>query len=75
MRDKGEFFQGQDRYLLEPFERALFRWDHRSRTVWMKLSGQPSEVQVRPDNRVFNEAILVGQEVDQSFYDVGLTRG
>ena len=72
MRDKGEFFRGRDRYLFEPFECALFRWDHHSRTVWMKLAGQGFEVQVPHDHRIFNEAVLSGREIDKMSYDSGM---
>lgn len=74
MRDKGEFFQGQDRFLFEPFEDALFRWDHHGRTVWMKMVGQPFEVQVPYDHRIFNEAILSGREIDKASYDAGVVK-
>lgn len=72
--DKGEFFAERDRYLYEPFEEAMFHWDHRARTIRMKLAGQSFDVEVPHDHRIFNEAIRSGREIGRAEYEAGAVR-
>lgn len=71
MIEKGEFFQGQDRYLYEPFEEAMFHWDHQSRTVYMKFLGGRVPTPVPYDHRIFNDAIRSGREITQAEFEAG----
>lgn len=72
--EKGEVFAERDRYLYEPFEEAMFHWDHRSRTIRMKLAGQDFDIEVSQDHRIFNEAILGGREIERAEYEAGTVR-
>ena len=69
--DKGSFFAGHDRYLHYDHEDALFFWDHRTRRVRMKFVGQPFDVEVEHDHRVFNDAIAHGREISRAEYASG----
>ena len=72
---KGESFLTRDRYLYEPLEDAMFHWDHRARTIRMKLAGQSFDVEVPHDHRIFNEAIRTGREIAKAEYEAGAVRG
>ncbi len=71
MIGKGEFFSSQDRYLYEPFEEAMFFWDHKEEQVYMKLPGWTFSTPVDQDHRIFNDAILSGFEISKEELDSG----
>lgn len=71
MIDKGEFFRTQDRYLYEPFEGAMFHWDHLKETVSMKFLGWDYHTPVPQDHRIFNDAIISGFEITQAEFETG----
>ena len=72
--EKGAFFLNQDRYLHAPHEDAMFHWDHRARTIRMKLAGQRFDVEIPHDHRIFNEAIRSGREIARADYEAGMVR-
>ena len=71
MLDTGDFFTTQDRYLYEPFERAMFFWDHEKQQAFMKLSGWTYTTPVEQSHRIFNDAILSGIEISKEEFEAG----
>ena len=67
LRDRDVFFDYD-------FEEALFRFDHRAKTFFCKLYGQPSEVEIPHDDRLVNEALRFGEEVSEALYRAGKPR-
>jgi hypothetical protein len=55
-----------------PSERLMFRWDHETKKVYYKSYGKPEGRDPLPhDNRLFNDALLYGDEVSESTYREG----
>ncbi len=69
---KGELFANQDVYIDYPFEDVMYRWDHKAEKVYVKFYGEKEVTDPVPhDNRLFNEAILSGNEITQEEYFAG----
>jgi len=70
--NKGEIFAKKDVYIDYPFEEAMYRWDHKTEKVYVKFYGEGEKTDPVPhDNRLFNEAILSGEEITQDEYTMG----
>jgi hypothetical protein len=72
MLNKGKLFAERDVYIDYPFEQVMYRWDRNTRTIYRKFYGsQESPDPVLQDNRLFNDAILYGQEISRDDYERG----
>jgi hypothetical protein len=68
-------FAVRDVYLNYDFEEVTYRWDHRTREVYVKFYGaEESKKVVPPDNRLYNDAILYGREISRQEYEEGYPR-
>jgi len=67
--NKGELFNKKDVYIDYPFEDVMYRWDHVEEKIYVKFYGKDeSENTVTFDNRLFNEALLSGNEISRDEY-------
>ncbi|MET1257449.1 hypothetical protein [Aliikangiella maris] len=67
--NKGELFSRQDVYIDYPFEEVMYRWDHKTEKIYVKFYGEEEKSEpVLYDNRLFNDALLSGQEVTKKVY-------
>ena len=69
--NKGERFSREDIYVDFPFEEVMFRWDHGEGKVYRKFYDKAESGPVPLDNRLYNEALLYGDEVTRDAYLVG----
>ena len=60
------FLKG-DVYIDYAFEDAKFRYEKRTGSVYRRFYGR-SEVEVRPDSDLYNQAILSGREITRDEY-------
>lgn len=68
-------FASRDVFLGYDFEEVTYRWDHRTKTVFVKFYGAAqSDRPVPPDNRLYNDAILYGREISKEEYEKGFDR-
>ena len=71
---KGERFIHEDIYVDYPFENVLFRWDCLERKIYRKFYGENESSELIPhDNRLFNEALCLGDEITREEYMKGKT--
>jgi hypothetical protein len=70
--EKGKYFETRAVYVDYAFESVMFRWDHVKRQVFRKLYGQQEEPKPIPhSNRLYNEALLYGEEIGVGPYETG----
>ena len=70
--NKGKIFQERSVFIDYPFEEVMFRWDHEQRQVYRKFYGQAEGTSPVPtDNRLYNDAILYGDEITREQYVAG----
>ena len=68
--DKGAKFASGDVYVDYPFEEVKFRWDCKEKKIYMKFYGrQEDPLPVPHDNRLYNDALMWGAEIDRARYD------
>ncbi len=73
---KGPWFDERDVFVDYPFEDVMFRWDHVAEKVYKRFYGEPENPEpVRPDNRLFNDALRFGDEITREQYEKGKPRG
>ena len=73
--NKGERFEIEDIFVAYPYEEVMYRWDHRSKKIFVRFYGAPESSQpVLHDNRLFNEALRFGDEITQEEYLAGRSR-
>jgi hypothetical protein len=66
-------FKERDVYICYPFEAVMYRWDHSSRTIYVKFYGRDESPNPVPsDNRLFNDALLYGDEITSEEYRRGV---
>ncbi|MCW8901492.1 MAG: hypothetical protein OQK95_12540 [Gammaproteobacteria bacterium] len=66
---KGEKFAKQDVYVDYAFEDVMFRWDHKRSKIFVKFYGELENKELVPhDNRLFNDALLYGEEITREQY-------
>jgi hypothetical protein len=69
---KGEHFAKQPVYVDYPFESVMFRWDHLTKQIFRKFYGEDEGRHPIPhDNRLFNDALMYGEEISESQYRTG----
>lgn len=67
--NKGELFSKKDMYVDYAFEEVMYRWDHKTETVYVKFYGQEESLDaVDHGNRLFNDALLSGLEITRDEY-------
>ncbi|MGZ5790081.1 MAG: hypothetical protein ACXWJF_11575 [Burkholderiaceae bacterium] len=72
---KGENFSGRDVVVDYDFEEVMFRWDHKEQRIYRKFYGSEEHKDVIPyDNRLFNDALLYGNEISPDQYLIGKDR-
>ena len=72
---KGTRFDSENIYIDYPFEQVIFRWDHKAKSVHRKFYGEmESLAPLAPDNRLFNDTLLFGDEILQHQYLAGKAR-
>lgn len=69
-----EQFRDRDVYLDYDFEDVMFRFEHSTRHFFRKFYGESEEKEVPFDNRLLNDAILGGTEIDAKTYQEGKPR-
>jgi hypothetical protein len=73
---KGEHFTYQDIYVDYDFEEVMFRWDHIGKKIYLKFYGGNEHPDPVPhDNRLFNDALLYGEQITQEEYMKGRQKG
>ncbi len=66
---KGPVFNERDVYVDYPSESVMFRWDHSTRKIYGKFYGEDEGREPVPhENRLFNDALLYGEEISESDY-------
>lgn len=60
-------FERGDVYIDYAFEDAKFRYEKASGKVFRRFYGQ-SEVEIRPDSEIYNQAITSGREITRDAY-------
>lgn len=76
--EKGEIFAQRDVFVDYPFESVMFRWDHKQQKIFRKFYGEKEDANpIDHANRLFNEALLGGEEISQTTYaqECKATRG
>lgn len=69
---KGAEFTQRDIFIDYPFEEVMFRWDHQCELVFRKFYGkQETPESVPHSNRLFNDALLYGEEISEEQYKTG----
>lgn len=53
------------------FEEVMFRYESSARRFFRKFYGESKENEVSYDNRLLNDAILFGEETDETTYRNG----
>jgi len=67
--NKGERFGQEDIYVDYEFERVMFRWDFHEKKIYRKFYSEKEGAQPVPhDNRLYNDALLYGDEVTRDEY-------
>ena len=63
-----ERFEQGDVYITYRFEDVMFRFDASTARYFRKFHGESEEIEVAHDNRLLNDAIRFGEEIDASTY-------
>ncbi|CAM3997190.1 GTP pyrophosphokinase [Vibrio aerogenes CECT 7868] len=62
----------EDIFIDYPFEDVMYRWDSKNKKVHVKFYGkEESKNEVSHDNRLFNDALLFGNEITKDEYAAG----
>lgn len=70
--NKGERFAREDIFIDYPMEEVMFRWDHVLKKIYVRFYGtQERDEPVPHDNRLFNDALLGGDEITREEYENG----
>ena len=68
----GEYLNAKDVYIDYPFEDVMFRRMRKDGSIYRKFYGEEeSPDPISDDNRLFNEALLSGNEITQEEYELG----
>jgi hypothetical protein len=69
---KGELFDKQDVYIDYDFEEVMYRYDLKTRKRYVKFYGKEESPYVVPhDNRLYNDALLYGEQITKEEYEKG----
>jgi len=68
----GEYLNTKDVYIDYPFEEVMFRRMKENGAIYRKFYGeQESSELILHHNRLYNDALLSGEEITQEEYEVG----
>jgi len=68
----GEYFNTKDVYIDYPFEEVMYRCMKKNGAIYRKFYGEgESSEMISDDNRLFNDALLYGDEITQEDYERG----
>ncbi len=67
--NKGPEYAVRDVYVYDEFEEVKFRWDHLNRKVYCKFCDDNVEFLTNHDNKLYNDAILSGEEITKEQYE------
>ena len=70
-----ERFQQGDVFIDYDLEEVMFRYESSSHRCLRKFYGESTEDEVLHDNRLLNDAMRFGDEIDSRTYEVGKTKG
>lgn len=74
--DKGPVFVERDVFVDYEFEEVMFRWDHQAQKIYMKFYGEAELPDPVPhDSRLYNDALLDGEEISREQYEQGKEPG
>ena len=69
---KGPTFNQRDVFVDYDFESVMFRWDHVRRLIYRRFYGESEGPEPVPhDNKLFNDALLFGEEITRGEYERG----
>ena len=71
---KGHHLRLRDYYIDYPIEEVTFRWDHRARVAYRRFYGDVRASKVPHDDRLWNDALLYGEEIGEATFRVGKPR-
>ena len=70
----GEYLNTKDVYIDYPFEEVMFRRMKTDGSIYRKFYGEEEYAESIPyDNKLFNDALLSGNEITQQEYMAGKT--
>ena len=69
--EKGPRFSNEDIFVDYDFEEVMFRWEHKTQSVYRKFYGELFEAAVDHTNPLFFEALLAGIEIAEHEYHRG----
>ena len=68
----GEYLDTKDVYIDYPFEEVMFRRMKKDGSIFRKFYGEYESTESIPhDNRLYNDALLFGDEITQKEYEAG----
>lgn len=68
----GEYLNTKDVYMDYPFEEVMFKRMKKDGAIYRKFYGEEESLgQLSHDNRLFNDALLYGEEITKEEYDAG----
>ncbi len=71
--NKGQLFANSDVYINYQFEEVMYRWDHIEQKVYVRFYGEAENPNpVSHDNRLFNGALLSGDQISREQYERGV---
>lgn len=71
----GEHLNTKDVYIDYPFEEVMFRRMKKDGAIYRKFYGEDESPDLIPhQNRLYNDALLSGDEISKEEYDAGVRR-
>ncbi|ABD82120.1 hypothetical protein [Saccharophagus degradans] len=68
----GEYLNTKDVYIDYPFEEVMFRRMKKNGAIYRKFYGEKESTEViHYQNKLYNEALLSGDEITQEEYEIG----
>ena len=70
--ETGEYLNTKDVYIDYPFEDVMFRRMKKNGDIYRKFYGEQESSDLIPHhNRLYNDALLSGDEITQEEYEIG----
>jgi len=68
--EKGDTFFQRNFFIDYPYEEVMYRWDYAREKVFVTFYGETEKFKPIPhDNRLFNDALLSGDEITREQYE------
>ena len=71
---KGPHLAERDYFIDYPIEEVMFRWDHEAGVAYRRFYGEAGLAAVEQADRLWNEALAYGDEVDERAFRTGKPR-